>query len=210
METTYLNIWLAKALATRFQKCERLLAACKKEKAVVWIIIALKSKSAVGQSGISKVSISKLRNFTDHWSAPLSSYNINTTGVAQDLLEEHVKKGFLKGGKIQISRECFIIIYLLVLGHPNFRSFSHSSQNANVSFNRLKSQFFDFLILVSLRTFRGMVYLFWSTPSGSSPHRTAPGPGHPSLCGWRRGGLWRGRGRAGAGWPKQSTIAPRQ
>ena len=110
--TTHLNIWLAKALTTRFRKCERLLAACKKERAVVWIIIALKSKSAVGQSGISKVSISKLRNFTDHWSAPLSSYNINTTGVAQDLLEEHVKKGFLKGGKIQISRECFIIIYL--------------------------------------------------------------------------------------------------
>ena len=71
--------------------------------------------------------------------------------------------------------------YLLVLGHPNFRSFSHSSQNANVSFNRLKSQFFDFLILVSLRTFRGMVYLFWSTPSGSSPqsHRARPRPPFP-------------------------------
>ena len=27
------------------------------------------------------------------------AHNNNTTGVAQDLLEEHVKKGFLKGGK---------------------------------------------------------------------------------------------------------------
>ena len=88
--------------------------------------------------------------------------------------------------------------YLLVLGHPNFRSFSHSSQNANVSFNRLKSQFFDFLILVSLRTFRGMVYLFWSTPSGSSPHRIAPGPatlpsaaGGGAGCGGAGGGLGR-------------------
>ena len=103
----------------------------------------------------------------------------------------------LKGGKIQLSRECFVIIQLF-WGTLNFRSFSHSSQNANISFNRLKSQFFDFLILVSLRTFRGMVYLFWSTPSGSSPHRARPRPPFPPRleAGRAAAGLGAGWGRA--------------
>ena len=50
------------------------------------------------------------------------------------------------------------------------------------SFNRLKCDFFDFLILVSLRTFRGMVYLFWSNPKrDSSPTPSYQSQGKPML-----------------------------
>ena len=102
---------------------------------------------------------------------------------------------------MQISRECFIIIYVLVLGHPNFRSFSHSSQNANVSFNRqVEKSVFRFPNFSFSENFQrnGLFILVNSLGILTAPHRTAPGPatlpsaaGGGAGCGGAGGGLGR-------------------